>query len=114
MRSDDRSARVMRGPTDVFAMAAFAVRLSSPRLRVCPAYRARPLALFLAGVLGRAASVARTVTRALLSGESRIGMPGGLALKNERTSDQRLGPLRPLLLTRQYSVWDAGRLRGGV
>jgi hypothetical protein len=56
--SDDRAARVMRGQTDVFAAAAFAVRLSSPRLRVCPAYRARPLALFLAGVLGRAASVA--------------------------------------------------------
>ena len=66
MSSDARAVRATRGQTDVFATEAFAVRLSSPRLRACPAYRAGPLALFLAGVLGRAASVARTVTRALL------------------------------------------------
>jgi len=64
--SNDRAAHVMRGLTGVSVTEASAVRLSILRAGAGPAYQAGLLALFLAGTLGNAASVAWTVARALL------------------------------------------------
>jgi len=64
--SNDRVAHVMRGQAGASATEASAVRLSILRAGAGPDYRAGLLALFLAGTLGNAASVAWTVARALL------------------------------------------------
>ena len=56
----------------------------------------------------------RLEVTALLAGEIRFGMLGGLAVVIVCIADQALGPFVPLDWTRQYRVVPAGRSAVGV